>query len=129
MARTFEVETKLPNIIGSGTKFVGDIETNGDLRVDGIIEGNITSKGKVVLGAGGSIRGTIKCASAELSGFFEGKIEVSELLTLKESSTLKGEMKVNKLCIEPGATFIGTCNMTDKNPRSNNNAEQSKKQD
>ena len=129
MARTFEVETKLPNIIGSGTKFVGDIETNGDLRVDGIIDGNIISKGKIVLGAGGSIKGTIKCASAELSGSFDGKIEVTELLTLKESSTLRGEIKVNKLSIEPGATFIGTCNMTDKNPHPNNNVEQPKKQD
>ena len=117
MGKTFEVENKLPNIIGSGTKFIGDIDTNGDLRVDGIIEGNIVSKGKLVLGAGGSIKGTIKCSSAEISGVFDGKMEVSELLSLKSTSTFKGEMSINKLSIEPGATFVGTCNMADKSPR------------
>lgn len=115
MSKTFEVENKLPNIIGAGTKIVGDIETNGDLRVDGVIEGNIQSKGKIVLGGGGNIKGTIKCVNAEISGTFEGKIEVAELLSLKGSSYFKGEMTIAKLSIEPGATFIGTCNMAEKN--------------
>ena len=114
MSKNFETENRLPNIIGSGTKFVGDIETNGDLRVDGVIDGNIKSQGKVVLGSGGSIRGTIKCVSAEISGSFDGKMEVSELLSLKASSSFKGEMSVNKLSIEPGAKFIGNCVMADK---------------
>ena len=109
MSKTFETENRLPNIVGSGSKFVGDIETNGDLRVDGIIEGNIKSQGKVVLGSGGSIKGTIKCVSAEISGNFEGKVEISELLSLKASSVFKGEMTVNKLSIEPGAKVIGAC--------------------
>lgn len=114
MAKTFEVENKLPNIIGAGTKIVGDIETNGDLRVDGAIEGNIQSKGKLVLGTAGSIKGTIKCVNAEISGVFDGKMEVSELLSLKSTATFKGEMVVAKLSIEPGAVFVGTCNMADK---------------
>lgn len=114
MAKTFEVENKLPNIIGAGTKVVGDIDTNGDLRIDGVIEGNITAKGKVVLGSAGSIKGTIKCANAEISGNFDGKIEASELLSLKSTSVFKGDMKVSKLSIEPGAIFNGTCNMSDK---------------
>lgn len=114
MAKTFEVENKLPNIIGAGTKIVGDIETNGDLRVDGAIEGNIQSKGKLVLGTAGNIKGTIKCVNAEISGAFDGKMEVSELLSLKSTATFKGEMVVAKLSIEPGAVFVGTCNMADK---------------
>ena len=114
MGKTFEVENKLPNIIGLGTKVVGDIDTNGDLRIDGVIEGNIVSKGKLVLGSAGSIKGTIKCVNAEISGSFEGKIEVSELLSLKSSAVFKGEMSVNKLSIEPGAVFNGNCSMTDK---------------
>lgn len=115
MSKNFEAENKLPNIIGAGTKFVGDIETNGDLRVDGVIEGTIKSQGKLVLGPGGSIKGTIKCVSAEIAGSFEGKMEVSELLSLKASSYFKGEMSVNKLSIESGAKFIGSCLMADRN--------------
>ncbi len=114
MSKNFETENRLPNIIGNGTKFVGDIETNGDLRVDGVIEGNVRSQGKFVLGGSGSVKGNIKCASAEISGSFEGKMEVSELLSLKASSYFKGEMHVNKLSIEPGAKFIGSCVMADK---------------
>ncbi len=117
MSKNYEPENKLPNIIGSGTKIVGEIETNGDLRIDGTIEGNITSKGKIVLGQAGSIKGTIKCSSAEISGVFEGKLEVSEILSLKATAYFKGEMNVNKLSIEPGAKFIGTCMMTDDKPR------------
>ena len=115
MSKNFEAENKLPNIIGAGTKFIGDIETNGDLRVDGVIEGTIKSQGKLVLGPGGSIKGTIKCVSAEIAGSFEGKMEVGEILSLKASSYFKGEMNVNKLSIEPGAKFIGSCLMADKN--------------
>lgn len=114
MAKTFEVENKLPNIIGTGTKIVGNIDTNGDLRVDGTIEGDIQSKGKLVLGTAGVIKGTIKCVNAEISGTFEGKMEVSELLSLKSTSVFKGEMTIAKLSIEPGAVFNGTCNMSDK---------------
>lgn len=116
MSKTFE-ENRLPNIIGQGTKIVGDIETNGDLRVDGVIEGNIQSKGKVVLGQSGVIKGTIKCASAEISGQFEGKMDVSELLSLRNTSVFKGEMTISKLSIEPGSVFNGTCNMPEKNAK------------
>lgn len=110
MAKPYE-ENRLPNLIGSGTKFTGDIETNGDLRVDGQIEGNILSKGKIVLGSGGTIKGTIKCVSAEISGSFEGKMEVSELLSLTSSAKFRGDMTISKLSIEPGAMFNGTCVM------------------
>lgn len=116
MSKNYEPENKLPNMIGAGTKFVGDIETNGDLRVDGVIEGNVTSQGKLVLGAGGRIKGTIKCASAEISGSFDGKMEVSDILTLKASAIFNGEMRIGKLSIEPGAKFYGTCAMGDKQP-------------
>ena len=115
MSKTFEVENKLPNIIGLGAKFIGDIETDGDLRVDGLIEGNIVSKGKLVLGPAGTIKGTIKCSNAEIAGNFEGKVEVTDQLSLKAGSTFKGDMKIGKLSIEPEALFIGSCCMNDKN--------------
>ncbi|MCQ2227816.1 MAG: polymer-forming cytoskeletal protein [Bacteroidales bacterium] len=115
MSKTFEVENKLPNIIGSGTKIIGDIETNGDLRIDGAIEGNIISKGKIVLGHAGCIKGAIKCANAEISGYFDGKAEVQGLLSLKSSATFSGEMSIAKLSVEPSAIFNGTCHMAGLN--------------
>ncbi|PRZ01447.1 polymer-forming cytoskeletal protein [Marinilabilia salmonicolor] len=111
MAKSFEPENKLPNIIGQGTKITGDIETNGDIRIDGNIEGNINSKGKVVIGSNGLIKGEVFCSNAEVAGSLNGKITVSELLSLKASSKVNGDIKTGKLNIEPGAIFSGTCNM------------------
>jgi cytoskeletal protein CcmA (bactofilin family) len=111
MAKNIEPESKLPNIIGPGTKIIGDIETNGDIRIDGQIEGNIKSKGKVVVGSNGMIKGEVFCGNAELAGSLNGKINVTELLSLKASSKVSGDIKTGKLNIEPGAIFSGTCNM------------------
>jgi cytoskeletal protein CcmA (bactofilin family) len=115
MAKTFEPENKLPNMIGQGTKIIGDIETDGDIRIDGNIEGNINSKGKVVIGSNGLIKGEVMCSNAELAGALNGKINVSELLSLKASSKVTGDIKTGKLNIEPGAVFTGTCNMENQN--------------
>ncbi len=111
MAKTYEVENKLPNMIGPGTKITGDIDTNGDIRIDGIIEGSVQSKGKIVIGNNGSIKGKVKCTNAEIAGEMNGEIEVMELLSLKATSKLMGDIKTNKLSIEPGAIFSGTCTM------------------
>ncbi|NPA36692.1 MAG: polymer-forming cytoskeletal protein [Chlorobi bacterium] len=111
MAKTFEPENRLPNMIGPGTKIIGNIETNGDIRIDGIIEGDIQSKGKVVVGPNGTVKGEIKCTNCEVSGNINGKVNVSELLSLKSSSNITGDIKTGKLTIEPGAMFTGSCAM------------------
>ncbi len=113
MGKTYEVENKLPNMIGPGTKIVGDLETNADIRIDGIIEGSVLSKGKMVIGTNGSVKGKAKCANAEIAGEMQGDILVTELLSLKNSSKFIGDITTNKLSIEPGAVFCGTCTMGD----------------
>ncbi|MFW5754119.1 MAG: bactofilin family protein [Marinilabiliaceae bacterium] len=113
MAKTNEQqpENKLPNMIGQGTKIIGDIETNGDIRIDGNIQGNVNSKGKVVIGSNGLVKGEVVCSNADVAGTLEGKMNISELLSLKTSSKLNGDIKTGKLNIEPGAIFTGTCSM------------------
>ena len=109
--KNVEMESKLPNMIGPGTKIVGNIETNGDIRIDGNIEGNINSKGKVVIGNNGFVKGEVICSNAEISGTVHGKMAITELLSLKASSKVNGDIKSGKLSIEPGALFTGTCAM------------------
>ncbi len=101
------------NFLGSGTVMKGDIKSNGDFRIDGILHGSINSKGKVVVGASGKVEGEIICQNADISGEIKAKIVVHELLTLKASAKLTGDIFTNKLAIEPGAIFTGSCNMSD----------------
>jgi Integral membrane protein CcmA involved in cell shape determination len=115
MAKYNETETISANInlIGGGTEITGDINSNGDLRIDGILTGNITTKGKVVVGETGKIKGEISCKNADISGLVEGKITVNELLSFKSSSRVVGDISTGKFSVEPGSRFTGYCNMTD----------------
>jgi cytoskeletal protein CcmA (bactofilin family) len=100
------------NLIGQGTEITGDIVCNGDLRIDGNLTGNITSKGKVVIGETGRIKGEVVCKNADISGFLEGKVAVIELLSLKATARINGDISTGKLAIEPGSRFTGYCNMS-----------------
>ncbi len=103
--------TSSQNIISQGTKIVGDFNSEGDFRVDGIIEGNIKTTGKVVVGKAGFIKGTLQGTDAYFEGKFSGKLSLSGTLTLKTSAHIEGEVVVGKLAVEPGATFNVTCIM------------------
>ena len=59
----------------------------------------------------GNIEGNVICQNADVSGEIHGKVSVSELLSLKASAKLLGDIVTGKISIEPNATFTGTCNM------------------
>jgi cytoskeletal protein CcmA (bactofilin family) len=99
------------NIIGKNTSLVGDLTSDGDFRIDGKIEGNIKTKGRVVIGKDGFVNGTIECTNADIEGTFSGKLNVDQLLSLKESATITGDVVLGKLSVEPGADFNATCSM------------------
>ncbi|WP_298340667.1 polymer-forming cytoskeletal protein [uncultured Algibacter sp.] len=103
--------TSSQNIIAQGTKMVGDFNSQGDLRIDGIIDGNIKTSGKVVVGKSGLIKGTLNGTDAYFEGKFSGKLSLSGTLTLKSSAHIEGEVVAGKLAVEPGATFNVTCVM------------------
>ncbi len=111
MVKNNTTDSPSVNLIGAGTIIEGDITTNGDIRIDGSLTGSINVKGKLVVGISGSIEGEIICQNADISGTIKGKIGVSELLSLKASSKLSGEIITNKIAIEPGAAFSGSCSM------------------
>jgi cytoskeletal protein CcmA (bactofilin family) len=112
MAKNNEVESPVINIIGSGTIIKGDIKASGDMRIDGTLIGSVTSKGKVVVGTTGNVEGEIICQSADFSGNIKANVMVAELLAMKASANLTGEVSTGKISIEPGAKFTGSCNMS-----------------
>ncbi|MAO33516.1 MAG: cell shape determination protein CcmA [Flavobacteriales bacterium] len=99
------------NTIGAGTVITGDIQSKGDVRIDGNLKGSVNTTGKLVLGKEGVIEGDVVCNNADISGTLKAKITVSQLLLLKTTAKLTGDISTNKLSIEPGATFTGSCSM------------------
>jgi cytoskeletal protein CcmA (bactofilin family) len=113
MAKYNETDNTTINLISSGTDITGDIKSNGDIRIDGTLKGNLNTKGKVVIGPTGKVSGEVICKNSEVSGIIEGKITVGQLLNLKASSKILGDISTSKLSIEPGALFTGYCKMSE----------------
>lgn len=102
---------RVMNQFGQGTVLDGDITTEGDIRIDGKVNGDITSKAKVVVGATGVVDGNISCQNAYIDGRINGHIEVAELLILSRTASVSGNIKITKLVVEEGARFSGNCSM------------------
>ena len=99
------------NRIVEGTIIKGDIISQADFRLDGELMGNFQSTGKLVVGPAGIITGDINCKNADIEGKFEGTIYVAEILNVKSNASIKGEVTVGKLSVEPGADFTASCKM------------------
>jgi cytoskeletal protein CcmA (bactofilin family) len=115
MAKYNETDNSTINLISNGTDITGDIKSTGDIRIDGSLTGNLNTKGKVVIGQTGKVNGEIICKNSEISGIIEGRVIVNQLLNLKASSKILGDIVTSKLSIEPGAIFSGTCKMSENN--------------
>ncbi len=116
MAKNNETDHSSINLIGAGTKIKGEINSSGDIRIDGTLIGPVTSKGKIIVGNTGVVEGEIYCQNADLFGKIDAKVEVEELLSLKSTARLSGEITTDKLSIEPGAIFTGSCTMDKGKP-------------
>ncbi|MGX1928108.1 bactofilin family protein [Flagellimonas sp. 2504JD4-2] len=100
-----------PNRIEKNTKIKGNITSEADFRIDGKLEGNVKTSGKVVIGKDGYINGKVECVNADIEGKFNGELAVKDLLSLKASAIIEGTVSVTKLAVEPGATFNAACTM------------------
>ena len=96
------------DVIESSTKIVGEIVSKADFRIDGVVEGNITTTGKVVVGKSGKISGKLNCSNADVSGSISGHIQISETLSLMSESYIQGDITTAKLSVEEGAQVDAT---------------------
>lgn len=111
-------------LISAGTTLKGDISSNGDLRIDGTIIGNIHSSAKIVIGSNGVVEGDISGNQADIVGKVSGNIRAKELLQLRGESVVTGNLYAGKLQVEPSATFNGQCHMGANVVEMNNNEQQ-----
>lgn len=107
-----EMESAARNLIGNGTVIKGDIESSGDIRIDGRLIGSLKSNGRVIIGQTGTLEGDIICKQAEISGNVKGTITTEELTALKSTSKVEVELTTKQLLIEVGAQFTGKCVMS-----------------
>lgn len=104
-------QTSIQNLIAKGTKIIGTFESEGDIRIDGTIEGDVKTPGKVVVGKTGVIEGSLESSNAYFEGVLKGKLTLTGTLTLKPTANIEGDVIIEKLAIEPGAIFNVNCEM------------------
>ena len=114
------------NVVAKNTAIIGDITSEGDFRIDGTLEGNIKTKGRVIIGISGSVKGKIDAVNSDIEGKFSGELQVQETLTIKATAIISGDVVIGKLSVEPGATFNASCSMRGAIKELNKSNEQQK---
>jgi cytoskeletal protein CcmA (bactofilin family) len=99
------------NRILAGTIITGDVVSDGDIRVDGKVVGNMQVTGKLVIGENGRVEGEVACKNAAIAGQLAGTLKVDQTLSLTASAKLQGQVQVEKLAVEPGAEINGSVSM------------------
>lgn len=99
------------NSLVKGTVVEGTVKSESDIRIDGTIKGKLFCDAKVIIGPSGYVEGEIRCENAVIEGKFEGNLQVSELLNIRETANISGEVRTNKLIVQSGATFNVACSM------------------
>jgi cytoskeletal protein CcmA (bactofilin family) len=99
------------NTLVRGTVIEGTVKCENDIRIDGILRGRLTSTAKVIIGPNGLVEGEIRCQNAVIEGQFKGQLFVAELLNVRESAQVEGDIKTNKLTVQSGAKFNVACLM------------------
>lgn len=96
------------NILGKGTVITGDVDSPGNIRIEGRVNGNVNCKSKVVMGQSGEMTGNMYSQTAEIAGFVKGTLFISDTLILKPSANIEGDIEAGQMTMEPGACFNGS---------------------
>lgn len=108
MALHFD-DISINTILGEGSFVKGDLHINGFTRIDGDIDGNLDTDGRVIIGAGSKIRGDIDALSATIGGIVLGNITVKESVDLQENSIVIGDIVARHVQIADKVIFHGHC--------------------
>lgn len=109
-----EVSTQVNEVnrISSGSEFRGTLNSKSDIRIDGFFEGKITTTGKLVIGDSAHLIGEAIAKSCDVWGDLDGKILLKEYFGLRKTGTFKGKVVCNKVFIEEGGVFNGSCKIS-----------------
>jgi cytoskeletal protein CcmA (bactofilin family) len=104
------------SIIGEGTRFKGEFDLNGLLRIDGDFTGTIRTKGKVLVGRNGRAECTLHAGTVVIGGVVRGDVFSSEKVIILSTGLVLGNITTPRLIIEEGVIFDGTCRITTPAP-------------
>ena len=102
--------------IDASTTLKGTIKTQNDVRIDGVLEGDIETSGKLIIGKEAKVKGKVFCENAEIEGVFKGELRASRTLSLKVGCEIRGRIIIQRLIVESGAILNASCTM---NPKEN----------
>ena len=100
------------SLVGTGTVVEGKIKTEGSIRIDGKLVGELHAKANIAIGLGGVVEGNLSGKNVSLAGKVVGTVAASEKLVLEQKSIVKGDIRAARLVVDEGATFDGQCAMT-----------------
>jgi cytoskeletal protein CcmA (bactofilin family) len=101
-------------IVGTSVKLKGNLRSDGDITIDGSVNGEVKTKGVVTIGPNAQVIANVKAKKVVVSGTVQGNIEAIERLTLTETGRVYGDIVANVLSISAGAIFTGKSNMMEK---------------
>lgn len=106
-----QAASSMHNVLAMGTTIKGDIHAEEDFRIDGNIVGNIFCKGRIIIGQQSLIAGNIDGINIDMMGAIEGNITRTDIVILRSTAKLTGNISTKSIEIEPGAIFSGNCSM------------------
>lgn len=98
-------------IVGASVKIEGDLVSEGDIKVDGVVSGKIKTSKNLYVGPTAKIEADVDAGSAVLAGIIKGDIKVRENLQIEETGKVDGNITCGRLTIADGAHFTGSCTM------------------
>ena len=107
-----QLSGKPETIIGTNTSFVGTLKSDGNIRIDGSVEGDIELLGNLIIGETGRVIATVKAQNVHVSGAVKGEITAVEQLEISPTGKVWGDITTAALHIEPGGLFRGQSAMS-----------------
>ncbi len=108
VARQPQSQKKTGTLIGSKVKVKGELTGEGELTIQGQVEGTISfSDGKVVVDQGGKVKADVEARVVQIQGELTGTVSCTELIALKATADAKGTLQAPRIVLEDGCKFSG----------------------
>jgi len=100
-----------PTVIGPDAKFKGELAFENGVKILGGFEGSISTKGNLLVASEGVIQADVEAGTVVVEGEINGNVAAADLVELKNTARLQGDLRCERLIVVDGASFVGHCNV------------------